>query len=250
MRIFFICMGLVSMIWALSADVEENETYASEKKSVGVIVTIEGKAKVLSKSSIKKHKAKIGEALFEGDKLITYTQAKVLVELVDSSSVVLNSSSEISFVDSNNLKQEAGEIYYKIKTRKKSQGLKVKTPFSIMGIKGTEFIVDAKGDGQIALNEGLVGIESLNANFELHKKKVMEEYEKFKAEQNTAFEEYKAEIQGKVVSYVKAFDLEAGKVLDFSHAEECIEECESKVNENDMSEELKKRFEMYNEMIK
>ena len=230
------------MIYAQSAD-------KLEAKSVATIVQLEGKAKVLSNSSIKKHKAKVGETLFEGDKLITYGEAKALVELDDNSKVILNASSELSFLDRKNLKQVSGEVYYKIKTRKASMGLKVETPFSIMGIKGTEFIVDVNGKGQIALNEGLIGIESLHANFELHKKKVMEEYEKFKSEQNAAFEAYKAEARGEIVSYVKSFDLEAGKVLDFTEADECEEECESKVAESEMSEDMTKRFEMYAQMI-
>lgn len=238
-----------SFVLAMPVDTEANDSNEPEKKSVAVIVKIDGKAKVLPHKSIKKHQAKQGEALFEGDKLITYEEAKVLVELDDSSNVILNAGSELSFLDCNNLKQNAGEIYYKIKTRKSSQGLKVETPFSIMGIKGTEFIVDAQGKGEIALNEGLVGIESLHADFELHKQQVMAEYEKFKNEQNTAFEAYKAEMDGEIVSYVKAFDLEAGNVLHFSDAENCKEACESQVDEKVMSEDLKKRFEMYKEMI-
>ena len=224
-------------------------TVETKGESLATIVKLEGKAKVLSNNSIKKHKAKLGEALFEGDKLITYNASKVLVELDDNSNLILNASSELSFLDRKNLKQTAGEIYYKIKTRKASIGLKVETPFSIMGIKGTEFIVDTKGKGQIALNEGLVGIESLHADFELHKKKVMEAYEKYKSEQNAGFEAYKAQAQGKVISYVKAFDLEAGKVLEFSEADECEKDCEAKVAESEMSEELVKRFEMYAKMI-
>jgi len=249
MRLLFICISLVSMIWAMPVDGEENDTYELEKTSVAVIKKIDGKAKVLSKNSIKKHKAKLGEALFEGDTLITYAQAKVLVELDDCSKVILNESSELSFMDKDNLKQVSGEVYYKIKSRKATKGLKIETPFSIMGIKGTEFIVDAKEEGQIALNEGLVGIESLHANFELHKQNVMQAYEKFKNEQNTAFEAYKAESNCKTITYVKEFDLEAGKVLDFSEGSDCKEACESKVHENDMSEQLSKRFEMYDQMF-
>lgn len=250
MKVVIACFALFLSTWAMAVDIGENDRYELEKRAVALIAQIEGKAKILSKESIKKHKARLGETLFEGDKLITYSGTKVLVELDDSSKLIVNASSELSFIDSRTLSQASGEVYYKIKTRKKSQGLKVKTPFSIMGIKGTEFIVNANGKGQIALNEGIVGIESLHANFELHKKEVMKEYEKFKSEQNTAFEAYKAELSGESVSYVKVFDLEAGKVLSFSESQECVEACESKVHEKEMSESLNKRFEMYNEMFK
>ena len=250
MKLLIICMSLLSMIWAMPVGVEENDIYTLEKKSVAIITKIEGKAKILSKDSIKKHKALLGEALFEGDKLITYNKTRVFVTLDDSSKLILNESSELSFVNNAYLKHHSGEIYYKIKTRKASKGLRVETPFSIMGIKGTEFIVDANGKGQIALNEGLVGIGSLDENFELHKKRVIEEYEKFKNEQNTAFEAYKAELRGEIITYVKSFDLVSGKVLNFSEADECKERCGSKVQEVDMSEELRKRFDLYDKMLK
>ncbi len=244
MKLLVIFMGLVSMMSAMDID-----TNTLGQESLAVIVKLDGKAKILSKSDIKKHKATLGEALYAGDTLITYDETKVLLELPDCSNIILNASSEFSFRDTRNLKQLSGEVYYKIKTRQVSQGLKVQTPFSIMGIKGTEFIVDTKGTGQIALNEGLVGIESLNADFELHKKKVMQAFEKFKSEQDAGFEAYKAEAEGKVVSYVKAFDLEAGKVLNFSDAHNCEEKCEAKVDEADISDELSKRFAMYEDML-
>lgn len=250
MKLLIICMSLVSMIWATPIDIENDDIYELEKKSVAVITKIEGKAKILSKDSIKKHKALLGEALFEGDKLITYAEAIVFIELDDSSKIILNESSELYFVHNAHFKHLSGEIYYKIKRRKASQGLRVETPFSIMGIKGTEFIINANGKGQIALNEGLVGIESLDANFELHKKRVMHEYEKFKSEQKAGFKAYKAQLRGELITYVKSFDLVSGKVLNFSQADECKEACGSKVQEIEMSEEQSKRFDLYDEMLK
>lgn len=247
MKVLIALFCLISLGSAMTAATQEKSSVP--KGSVAVIVKIEGSAKVLSKESIKKHQAKAGEVLYAGDKLITYAGTKAIVELDDHSNLVLNAGSELAFVDSNTLKQSTGEVYYKINTRPSTQGLKVETPFSIMGIKGTEFIVDSEGEGQIALNEGLVGIESLSADFELHKQKVMQEYEKFKEEQNAAFEAYKAEAEGEVITYVKAFDLEAGKVLNFSDAQNCQEECASQVNETEIPQELQKRFEMYQEMI-
>jgi len=247
MKLLVICLSLMSILWALPVDIEENETYELEKTSVAVITKIDGKAKILSKESIKKHKAKLGEALFEGDILITYAASTVLVELDDSSKVILNESSELSFTNKIHLEQRGGEVYYKIKTRKASKGLEVKTPFSIMGIKGTEFIVGAQG--QIALNEGLVAIRSLEMNFELHKQKVMQAYKEFKDEQNRAFEDYKSAGENQTISYVREFDLEAGKVLEFFHKEACQESCEAKVNEKVISQEMLKRFERYKQLL-
>ena len=247
MRMFFVWFILTSLSYAMENGQDNIPTL--ETSLVAHIIKIEGKAKILSKSSIKKHKAKQGEALFKGDKLITYKQSKALVELEDGSHIILNEGAELTFVDKMTVKHEMREAYYKIKKRQSTQGFTVKTPFSIMGIKGTEFIVDTQGNGVVSLNEGRIGIKSWNADFELHKSKLMADYEKFKNEQTSAFEAYKAEFTGKTVSYVKAFDLEAGKTLYFSDADNCKEACESQVNEETISEDFRERFKMYKNML-
>jgi len=232
----------------MSADLREINGLETEKTQFAIILKIEGKAKVLSAESIKKHKAVIDEALFQGDKLITYADSKVLIELGDKSKLVLNENAELTLVDRETLRQGSGEVYYKIEKRANSQGLKVETPFSIIGIKGTEFIVNSDENGEIALNEGLIGVEALHAAFELHKKKVMADYEAFKNKQMQEFEAYKAQAHEEVVTYVKAFDLQESKMLRFGDASDCEEDCESKVNELDFTDETKRRFKSYQAM--
>ena len=222
---------------------------SSTKTSLGIIVQIEGKAKLLPKESIKKHKAKVGEALYSGDKLISYKNAKIILKLSDTSNIILNESSEITMISDTSLEQNNGEIYYKIKKRTKSRGLKVKTPFSIIGIKGTEFIVNTDNDGQIALNEGLVAIESLRADFELHKKKIMDEFEAYKLKQDKAFAKYKNPNGEEVISYVKTFDLEASHVLNFGDASHCDIECESYVTDDMFDEDIELLFSEYQKML-
>ena len=249
MRTLIIYLILFANLWGMSANLEGNTTDRLNSSLV-TIIKIEGKVKILPASSIKKHTAVVDELLFKGDKLITYADSKVVVSTSDNSKLVLNENSELTFVDMQKLEQESGEVYYNIQKRGHSKGLKIETPFSIIGIKGTEFIVDAnETDGEIALNEGLIGIESLQAEFELHKQKVMAEYEAFKNKQMEEFEAYKAQGQDDVVTYVKAFDLQASKILHFGDASSCEEDCESRVNESDFTDKTAKRFESYQALI-
>ncbi len=233
----------------MSANIEGNVT--DQLNSALVTVTkVEGKVKILPASSIKKHTAAVDELLFRGDKLITYADSKVVVSTVDNSKLVLNENSEITFIDMQILEQGRGEVYYNIQKRGQSKGLKIETPFSIIGIKGTEFIVDInETDGEIALNEGLIGVESLQAEFELHKQKVMTEYEAFKNKQMEEFEAYKAQAQDEIVTYVRSFDLQASKILRFGDASSCEQDCESRVNESDFTDNTAKRFESYQAII-
>ena len=249
MRLIIIGMSLFVSLLAMSADSMKINGHGVKLPPLATILNIEGKAKVLSTASIKKHKAVIDETLFQGDKLITYANAKVIIELEDKSKLVLNEGTELTFVDSTKVQQDRGEVYYKIQKRGVSQGLKVETPFSIIGIKGTEFIVNSNDSGEIALNEGLIGVESLSAEFELHKKKVMADYEEFKNKQLQEFETFKAQSQDEIVTYVKAFDLQASKMLRFDDASDCEEDCESRVSELDFTDETQKRFESYQSMI-
>lgn len=249
MRKLSIYLLLLVNSWGMSANIDANAADQLNNALV-TIIKIEGKVKILSASSIKKHTAVVGELLFQGDKIITYTDSKVVIRAEDDSKLVLNANSELTFVDRSTLEQGRGEVYYNIQKRGNAKGLKVMTPFSIIGIKGTEFIVDAnETDGEIALNEGLIGIESLHAEFELHKQKVMAEYEAFKDKQMQEFEAYKAQAQDGIVSYVRSFDLQAGKSLHFGDASGCEEDCESRVNEMDFTDKMAKRFESYQAMI-
>lgn len=247
-KIILLCLSLLISSWAMPVYADEDT--ALQNKELATVVTIEGAARVLPKESIKKHKAAAGEKLFPGDRIISYRGTKVIIKLTDGSDLIMDEASELIFLEVDRLRQDVGEVYYKIKKRAASKGLKVETALSIIGIKGTEFIVDLRDEGEIALNEGFIGIESLHAEFELHKEKVMQEYERYKQEQMDGFEAYKAETQKEIVSYVKAFDLHAGRVLSFGKAERCEGECSSYVSEKNLSSATKERFERYKAMLR
>lgn len=242
---WIVLMGL--LLSGLMADATEIKT--KEAQWIMQVVGIEGRAKVLPNGSIKKHTAKPEEKLHAGDRLITYAKSLVRLKLPDGSDVIVDASSELQVLNERTLEQVNGDIYYRIEPRHASRGLQVKTPFSIMGIKGTEFIVSASGNQQIALNEGRVGISALHEAFELHKAKVIAAYEKYKQEQEAEYEAFKAEAEGKVVSYVKAFDLEAGHVLNFNQPDSCQQACEKKVDEETIDRQIKERFTYYQTMI-
>ena len=246
MKALLLYIAIVGQLFAVGL---ADDTQGMATVSVATIVSIDGKAKVLPRGSIKKHTPKVGEALLTGDKLLTYANTKVLIELPDASKVILNENAELLFSSSENLRQESGEVYYRITKRIKSRGLKVETPFSIIGIKGTEFIVNFDNDGQIALNEGLVGITSPGADFELYAEKVLSDFEKFQQEEDAAFEAYKRKTEDEIAAYVKSFDLEANKMLTFTSSANCKEDCEKRVIEEAFTQEIIKRFKQYQEII-
>ena len=235
------------MATLLSADLVDLSS-ETEVFPVATIIKIEGKAKILPVYSIKKHRAKVGEGLLKGDKLITYANTTVLIKLLDKSKIILNENVEMILSSNTAIRQESGEVYYKITKRSKNLGLKVATPFSIIGIKGTEFLVNFENEGQVALNEGLVGITSPGDDFELYQESVLSDFEKYQQQQDAEFEAYKRKTEDQIAAYVQSFDLQANKMLTFTSPSDCKERCEKRVEEVSFTEEVIKRFEQYQEM--
>ena len=78
---------LVVFLGQVFASEALEQTSVEEVFPIATIVQIEGKAKILPASSIKKHTATLGEGLLEGDKLIAYADTKVMISLLDNSKI-------------------------------------------------------------------------------------------------------------------------------------------------------------------
>ena len=183
---------------------------------IGIVQKVDGIVKVKHKDSIKKEKLKPNYEIQEGDIISTFRNAKAVLELKDKSHVVLGSKATIVFNSPTNLEQNEGKIYYKITSRDAKNKLKIKTNFAIIGIKGTTFVVSSEQNSSyVALKEGLIGVASIKEQFRLYKQKVMDEYQKFLAQQQMEFEKFK---NGQIAEYVgeaKEFDLKEGNVVSF-----------------------------------
>lgn len=234
MRLFMLVLQALIATSLLSTTV-----YAQK---IGVLTKSNGKVKVLKKDSIKKEKVKAGYEINTGDLLITYTKASAVIKLLDGSDVVLDKSSQIQFMAENEIHQNGGSIYYNIVKRGKKNSLKVQTEFAIIGIKGTTFIVNDDNQTKgVSLKEGLIGVASLKEEFELHRKKVLEEYERYKMEQEMGFEAFKKAMQEDIVTNVKEFDLAAGKTISFGEND--------RVDEAEFKEAQEKQFDRFKDLM-
>jgi len=240
----FVVLVLIGTLFLVQTAADTLEAFP-----IAIITKIDGTAKILPADSFKKHKAKVGEGLLVGDTLFSYKDTKVLVTLLDDSPIILNENAELLFSSDRHLNHEHGEIYYRIVKRSKSRGLQVETPFSIIGIKGTEFIVRYDQEGEIALNEGVIGVSSLGEAFELHQKKNISDFEKYQKQQDAEFAEYQRQQEEDFTSYVKQFDLHSNKVIRFKSAQNCKQNCEKQVLQEDFTPEIAKHFKSYQMMI-
>jgi len=217
-------------------------TLASASISVGSVEKVSGSVKVQSENSIKKRNVSVGLEIQEGDLITTSKKGSALIKLRDGSSVVLDTSSTLHFKSSNSAEQTSGKVFYKITSRDAQNSLKIKTPFAIIGIKGTTFIVNTTANASVILKEGSIGIQSLKEEFELYRKKVQEEFNNYVSHQQSEFEKYKnAQNKYAVAESTKEFDLEAGNRVSF---------ISNRVNEDAWSQEDDAEFEHFEKLLK
>jgi hypothetical protein len=209
---------------------------------IGTVNEIEGIVKVSTEGSIKKSNVTKGQEIKEKDLVSTSKNASVVIKLKDDSTIILDESATVHFPSQKEVSQQEGKIYYKITSRDASNALKVKTPFAIIGIKGTTFIVSADANNSnVKLQEGLIGVASIKQEFELYRKKVQQEFENFMKKQQSAFEEYKNAQQPGFAQITKEFDLKAGNTVSFDG---------NKVHENAWTEADEAEFKRFEAMMR
>ena len=151
-------------------------TFANAYSVVGTVENYKGNVKIKSETSVKKNKVKSNLQIKSGDMIVTSQNAFVQIKLNDNSNIVLGESSSIIFSSINNVEQSSGKVFYKISSRDAKNSLKIKTPFAIIGVKGTTFIVNASEESSVILKEGLINIRSINDEFELVKQEIIDEF--------------------------------------------------------------------------
>jgi ferric-dicitrate binding protein FerR (iron transport regulator) len=175
-------------------------------------------------------------AVAKGDVLITGENSAAVIIISDGSSIVIEQNSKFKVNDESVYEQEEGKVYYNIEKREQ-RGIEVKTPFAVIGVKGTEFIVNSVKDNQsVALKKGLLNIESLKEQFELHRKEEKSAFEAFIEKTKSAFTDYKEKQKKDFVEFVNEFELEPDKMVSFS---------DNVVKENEINTDLEKEFEKF-----
>jgi len=184
-----------------------------------VINKLEGTVKVQHKNSIKKSKLSVGATLEQGDTVLTYRSAKVVITMSDKTKIVVNEYAKLQLLTNDEYAQSGGKVFFKVTKRKGGKGLKVKTPFAIIGVKGTQFVVtDNDKDKSLALKEGLVGVDNPHdKEFALlDKDKLDAALSGMPGGQMAEFEQYKKDLMAEFTEYKKSFDLHPGKKLSFN----------------------------------
>jgi hypothetical protein len=159
----------------------------------------------------------------ETDTIVTKEGSKAVVQLNDGALSVLDENSSLLIKKSGWLSYLGGKIYFTFH-KVFAEPRHIDTPFSIIGIRGTTFIVYTdKTGGAVALQEGRLEMESPAQSYELHISRELKDFEAFKkqAQDGTEnmrheFDDYKKQINQEFVEYRKSFILQANRVARFS----------------------------------
>lgn len=202
-----------SMVWA------EPEQYR------GKVLKFNGDVEVINAKGEKRSVQKVNEQLNEMDTIVTKQGARVVVQIDDGALSVLDEQSRLRVEKTSWFSYLGGKVYF---TFKKVFGppRQVKTRAATIGIRGTTFIIseNSERNGEsVALKEGRLQIESTGPAFEIHKKKVADEFEQYKLQRQQEsdalqkeFEQYRRQTSRDFIEYRRSFILQPDRVINLS----------------------------------
>lgn len=210
------------------------------------VVTAEGSVLVGDAAGKSQKTVQLKSILPTGNVLTTGNNARAVVRVESTGFLVMGKNSQVEIGKSKDgvgfFKHISGIIYYAMNSVKKSQrSIEVRTATTTIGIRGTRFIVTDEAErNEIGMRKGTVNVESLEGEFEIHKKALQDEFEAYKqegalavAKEKSEFEAYKANTQKEFVEYKREFSLGANRMASFD-GKKVVERPLSDATKNDM----------------
>jgi len=202
---------IVCMQFILIATTPTNAT------EIATLVKFDGNVQVFAYRQFKPiivEQKQLPYKLNAGDKIRTKSKTIAKVTFLDHSTVLLKSDTELRFTSNYQQTVESGRAIYKIRKLNSLKGLQVATKSAIIGVKGTEFIVNARDtEDAILLNEGSITVDSIKGSF---KKAIGIEKNAFDSYMNDEIEEFsdfQETMNKEFYEYVKSVSLSEGKAI-------------------------------------
>jgi hypothetical protein len=217
--------NIIVIVVCLFFSLQSFSLMADQEKFRGKVLKINGEVEVIDAKGNKRLVKAVAEPLHEMDTIVTKKGGRIVVQFDDGALSVLDEKSRLRVEQTSWFSYLGGKVYF---TFKKIFGPSryVKTRAATIGIRGTTFIIseNSEQDGEyVALKEGLLQVESTGPAFEVHKKKILDEFEQFKLEQQGAkqavqdeFDEYKQQSMREFIEYRREFVLQPDRVINLS----------------------------------
>lgn len=232
------------MVWLLpccaATPSAATNSVSSHCLPVANLVAVTGQVSVKPQGKVLKvSPGKLPRSLCAGDEVHTFAGRA----LIDDGrySVAVDQFSLAAFSGVGKSTMHKGQALFEVRQRQAAAGVEVKTRLSVIGVKGTRFLVrdryseqqksrqNAQDAVSVALDQGVVEITSTQGPVELYRepaqpRPVLDDYAQYAqayAQEMAAgiegeraeFQAYKTQIQGEFVAYVENLQLHAGKEL-------------------------------------
>jgi len=206
-------LTILVVIFSATAQTEEYRGEVVKANGEVHIIDAEGKRRRVEESSF---------IVREMDTIVTAEGGNAIVRFNDGVLSILREKSRLQVEKANWLSHLGGKIYFTFR-KVFSERRQVKTRFATLGIRGTTFIIYDDDNGQrVALEEGLLDIESPGPVFEIHKQQALDEFEAFKQktlqqknQMRREFDDYKEQVQRDYIEYGTVFTLQPDHVIRF-----------------------------------
>ncbi|MBT8119991.1 MAG: FecR family protein [Gammaproteobacteria bacterium] len=218
---------------------------AEQHDARGKVLKFDGDVEVVDANGEKRTIKENDEAVNEMDTIVTKDGASVIVQFDDGALSMLDEKSRLRVEKTSWFSYLGGKVYFTFK-KVFGEPRQVKTRAATIGVRGTTFIIsenDQNNGETVALKEGLLDVESTGPAFEIHKQKELDEFERFKMEQQAAraemkdeFEQYKKQTMREFVEYRRNFTLRPNRVINLTGY---------RVDETAMTEANKADFEAF-----
>ena len=199
---------------------------AEQPEPRGKVLRLNGEVEVIDAKGEKRVIKNADEPLNEMDTIVTKKDARIVVRFNDGTLSVLDEKSRLRVEKTSWVSYLGGKVYFTFKKVFGEDRRMVKTRAASIGVRGTTFIIsenEAQNGESVALKEGLLQIESNGPAFEIHKQRILDEFEQFKLEQQRQrqqlqddFEQYKQQAMREFVEYRREFTLRPNRVNNLS----------------------------------
>jgi len=172
------------------------------------------------------------------NKVASKRASTALVVLNSGDKIALSENAVVTFSENNKYSPESGKVVFSIKKRGAETGtVIVGLKTAVIGVKGTEFLIDIAEDGKakVYLKDGEISVDSVEGEFRKHGKVVMDEYEAYVRKMMGEYDKYVAELQKQYTEYVKTFTMKPGQAISIDGQD---------VNTLDFDEKTLKEFEL------
>jgi len=214
---------LIPLIVGLFVCLQSFMLMADQEKIRGKVLKFSGDVEVVNAKGETRFVKKTDEPLNEMDTIVTNKGAQIVVQFDDGALSVLDEKSRLRVEKTSWFSYLGGKVYFTFK-KVFGETRRIKTRAATLGIRGTTFIISDNEVGEsVALKEGLLDVESNGPVFEIHKKKIMDEFAQFKQQHQKAqqdmkdeFEQYKQQATNEFIEYRQQFTLQPNRVINLS----------------------------------